>query len=473
MSNKSLSALGQREKFGSRLGFVLISAGCAIGLGNVWRFPAIVGQYGGAAFILLYLLFLVIFGLPIMTMEFAVGRASQKSIASSFTALETKGSKWHLFSWVGLVGNYLLMMFYTVVTAWMFIYFFKSVAGDFAGHIPEQVSGQYYQVRGNYLLQTGATILVIALGILICSMGLKKGVEKVNKIMMIALLVIIVLLAVYVCTLPGAEKGLDFYLIPRFENLIYDAKGNFILGEVMFAAMGQAFFTLSIGMGSMAVFGSYIKKDRSLFGESVIIASLDTGVAFIAGLIVIPAAFAYPVSTGNIIGGPGLIFETLPNVFNNMPFGNILGPFFFLFMIFAAMSTVTAVFENIISFGMDKWGWSRKKACFITLISLVFLSQFCILGYTVLSSFQPLGAGTFIMDLEDFLVSNNILPLGSLVYVLFCVLDKGAWGYDKFLLEANTGKGLKMPKKLKFYFKYVLPLLLIVFWVFGIIMYFA
>lgn len=473
MRDKGLANSSQRENFGSRLGFVLISAGCAIGLGNVWRFPAIVSQYGGAAFILLYLLFLVIFGLPIMTMEFAVGRASQKSIASSFTALQPKGSKWHLFSWVGLVGNYLLMMFYTVVTAWMFIYFFKSVFGDFANHTPEQVSGQFYQMRGDYLLQTGATLLVVALGIFICSLGLKKGVEKINKIMMIALLAIIVLLAIYVCTLPGAAKGLDFYLIPRFENLIYDATGNFILGEVMFAAMGQAFFTLSIGMGSMAVFGSYIKKDRSLFGESVIIASLDTSVAFIAGLIVIPAAFAYPVSTGNIIGGPGLIFETLPNVFNNMPLGGVLGPFFFLFMIFAAMSTVTAVFENIISFCMDKWGWSRKKACLIVLISLVFLTQFCILGYTVLSGFQPLGENTFIMDLEDFIVSNNILPLGSLIYVLFCVLDKGAWGYDNFLLEANTGKGLRLPKKLKFYLRYVLPVLLIVFWVFGIIMYFS
>ena len=472
MSNKSLSVTTDREKFGSRLGFVLISAGCAIGLGNVWRFPFIVSSYGGAAFILVYLLFLVIFGLPIMTMEFSVGRASQKSIATSFAELEPKGTKWHLFSWVGLVGNYLLMMFYTVVTAWMFIYFYKSIAGSFSGLTTDQVSGQFGAMQSDLLLQVLVTVLVIVLGVFICSLGLKKGVEKVNKIMMICLLAIIVFLAIYVCTLPGADKGLAFYLVPNFNNLIYDASGKFILGEVLFAAMGQAFFTLSIGMGSMAVFGSYIKKDRSLFGESVIIASLDTAVAFIAGLIVIPASFAYPVA-GGAIGGPGLIFQTLPNVFNNMPLGNILGPLFFLFMIFAAMSTVTAVFENIISYFMDKWGWSRKKACIITLVSLIILAQLCILGFTVLSDFHPLGEGTVIMDLEDFLVSNNILPLGSLVYVLFCTLDKGAWGYDNFLLEANQGKGLRLPKKLKFYLRYVLPILLIVFWVFGIIMFFA
>ena len=471
MSNKVLTASNGREKFGSRLGFVLISAGCAIGLGNVWRFPSIVSSYGGAAFILVYLLFLVIFGLPIMTMEFAVGRASQKSIATSFATLEPKGTKWHLFSWVGLVGNYLLMMFYTVVTAWMFIYFYKSIAGEFTGLSATEVSNQFGTMQSDLLLQVLVTVLVIVLGIFICSLGLKKGVEKINKIMMICLLAIIVFLAIYVCTLPGAGEGLKFYLVPNFNNLIYDAKGKFILGDTLFAAMGQAFFTLSIGMGSMAVFGSYIKKDRSLFGESVIIASLDTAVAFIAGLIVIPASFAYPVKDG-AIGGPGLIFETLPNVFNNMPLGNVLGPLFFLFMIFAAMSTVTAVFENLISFFIDKWGWSRKKACLVTLGSLVVLAQFCILGFTVFSDFHPLGEDTVIMDLEDFIVSNNILPLGSLIYVLFCTLDKNAWGYDKFLLEANQGKGLKLPKQLKVYCKYVLPVLLIVFWVFGIIMFF-
>ncbi len=458
----------EREKFGSRLGFILISAGCAIGLGNVWRFPYIASQYGGAAFILLYLLFLVIFGLPIMTMEFAVGRASQKSIASSFTALEPPKTKWHLFSWVGMVGNYLLMMFYTVVTAWMFIYFYKMIAGDFSGQTANQVSQQFGQMTSNPLMLIGVTLLVIVLGVAVCSLGLKKGVEKINKIMMLCLLAIILVLAVYVCTLDGAGEGLKYYLVPNFKNIVYDAEGNFILGEVLFAALGQAFFTLSIGMGSMAIFGSYIKKDRSLFGESLSIAALDTGVAFVAGLIVIPATFVYPVE-GAATGGPGLIFETLPNIFNHIPGGRIWGALFFLFMIFAAMSTVTAVFENIIAFGMDKWGWSRKKSCLINLGLLIVLSLPCILGFSVLSGITPLGAGSTIMDLEDFIVSNNILPLGSLVYVLFCTLDKKAWGWNQFLTEANQGNGLKMPNKLRFYCKYVLPVLLVIFYLYGIL----
>ena len=350
-----------REKFGSRLGFILISAGCAIGLGNVWRFPYIVSQYGGAAFILLYLLFLVVFGLPIMTMEFAVGRASQKSIASSFTALEPKGSKWHVFSWVGMVGNYLLMAFYTIVTAWMFIYFYKMIAGDFSGLDTTAVMNQFDGVKGNLWLQVGVMVLVTVLGFFICSLGLKNGVEKVNKIMMLLLLAIIVILAVYVCTLDGAGEGIKYYLVPNFKSLVHNDEGAFILGEVIFAALGQSFFTLSIGMGSMAIFGSYIKKDRSLLGESLSIATLDTGVAFIAGLIVIPATFAFPVE-GGIPAGPGLIFQTLPNVFNQMFGGRIWGTLFFLFMIFAAMSTVTAVFENLISFGMDKWGFPCRRS---------------------------------------------------------------------------------------------------------------
>ena len=470
---KQITNLGEREKFGSRLGFILISAGCAIGLGNVWRFPYIVSQYGGAGFILLYLLFLVIFGLPIMTMEFSVGRASQKSLANSFTALQPKGSKWNLFSWVGLVGNYLLMMFYTVVTAWMFIYFYKMVAGDFVGQTADQVSAQFGQMTANPLLQIIVTVLVIFLGFFICSLGLKKGVEKVNKIMMLCLLAIIVVLAIYVCTLDGADKGLEYYLVPNFNKLVYDAEGKVILGEVIFAALGQAFFTLSIGMGSMAIFGSYIKKDRSLFGESVSIALLDTGVAFIAGLIVIPATFVYPTKDA-ATGGPGLIFKTLPNIFNHIDGGGILGALFFLFLIFAAMSTVTAVFENIIAFGMDKWGWSRKKSCLINGGLLLVLVLPCILGFNVLSGFMPFGvdaSGTpsNIMDLEDFIVSNNILPLGSLVYVLFCTLDKKAWGWNQFLTEANQGKGLKFPNKLRIYCKYVLPVLLIIFYLYGFV----
>ena len=457
-----------RESFGSRLGFILISAGCAIGLGNVWRFPAIVSQYGGAAFILIYLLFLVIFGLPIMTMEFAVGRASQKSMASSFTALEPKGTKWHHASWLGIVGNFLLMMFYTVVTAWMFIYFFKTIIGDFEGQAPSAISSQFDGVVSNPWLLILSTAGVIVLGLFICSLGLKKGVEKINKIMMIALLLIIVVLAVYVCTLDGAGEGLRYYLVPNFHNIVYDADGNVILGEVIFAALGQAFFTLSIGMGSMAIFGSYIKKDRSLFGETVSIAALDTGVAFIAGLIVIPATFVYQVKDA-VIGGPDLIFKTLPNIFSNIEGGQILGAFFFLFLIFAAMSTVTAVFENIIAFGMDKWGWSRKKSCIINLALLLVLMLPCVLGFNVLSGVTPFGKDSTIMDLEDFIVSQNILPLGSLIYVLFCTWERKGWGWNNFLLEANTGKGFKMPKALRIYCKYVLPVLLIIFYLYGFI----
>lgn len=468
MSNNKAFSGENREKFGSRLGFILISAGCAIGLGNVWRFPYIVGQYGGAAFILLYLLFLVVFGLPIMTMEFSVGRASQKSIADSFRTLEPKGTKWHWFGWVGMVGNYLLMMFYTTVTAWMFIYFVKMINGDFSGENVD-ISGQFTAMTQNPLLMIGVMALVTVIGFLICSFGLKNGVEKVNKIMMILLLAIIVVLAVYVMTLPGAGEGYAYYLIPNFRNLIWNEEGAFILGEVVFAALGQAFFTLSIGMGSMAIFGSHISKDRRLLGESATIAGLDTGVAFVAGLIIIPACFAFDVDQTQ---GSGLVFEALPAVFNSMGAvnGRIWGSLFFLFMIFAAMSTVVAVFENIVSFGCELWGWSRRKSCLINLGLMLVLALPCILGFNVLAGFTPLGPKTNIMDLEDFIISNNILPLGSLVYVLFCVLDKKGWGWNKFLTEANMGKGLALPKALRIYCKYILPVLLIVFWVCGIVM---
>lgn len=456
----------EREKFGSRLGFILISAGCAIGLGNVWRFPYIVSQYGGAAFILLYLLFLVIFGLPIMTMEFSVGRASQKSIAESFRTLEPKGTKWHLFGWVGMIGNYLLMMFYTTVTGWMFIYFIKMMKGDFVGLSPTEVSNQFGVVTGNAWLMIGFIVLVTVLGFFICSLGLKKGVERVNKIMMLMLLAIIVVLAIYVATLPGAGEGLRYYLIPDFTKIF---NNNF--GQVMFAALGQAFFTLSIGMGSMAIFGSYISKDRRLLGESMTIAGLDTAVAFIAGLIVIPAMFAFPVK-GATEAGPGLIFETLPNVFNQMQGGRVWGSLFFMFMIFAAMSTVVAVFENIIAFGMDKWGWSRTKSCLINLLLMLVLALPCALGFNLLSGVTPFGGTSTIMDLEDFIISNNILPLGSLVYVLFCTIDRKGWGWNQFLSEANQGKGVMVPSKLKVYIKYILPVLLIVFWVYGLVTFF-
>ena len=456
----------EREKFGSRLGFILISAGCAIGLGNVWRFPYIVSQNGGAAFILLYLLFLVIFGLPIMTMEFSVGRASQKSIADSFRVLQPKGTKWHWFGWVGMVGNYLLMMFYTTVTAWMFVYLFKMISGDFVGMTPPEVSSQFGEMTSSAWLMVGVMAIVTIIGFFICSLGLKKGVEKVNKVMMLLLLAIIVILAVYVCTLPGAGEGLKYYLIPDFTKIFNE---NF--GDVVFAALGQSFFTLSIGMGSMAIFGSYISKDRRLLGEAVSIAGLDTAVAFIAGLIVIPSMFAFPVKDA-AEAGPGLIFETLPNVFNQMPGGRIWGALFFLFMIFAAMSTVTAVFENIISFGMDKWNWSRKKSCLINCGLMLVLALPCIFGFNLLSGVHPLGGTSTIMDLEDFIISNNILPLGSLVYVLFCTWNRKGWGWNEFLTEANLGKGLGMSSKLKIYSKYILPVMLFAFWVWGLIMFF-
>ena len=450
----------QREKFSSRLGFILISAGCAIGLGNVWRFPYIVGQYGGAAFILIYLAFLVIFGLPIMAMEFAVGRASQKSIAESFQVLEPKGTKWHLFSLVGMAGNYLLMMFYTTVTGWMFAYFVKMIKGDFVGKNVETVSAQFSDFVSNAPLVVGFMILSVAIGFIICSFGLQKGVEKITKAMMLALLAIIVILAVRSVTLPGADKGLKYYLVPDFNRMIEQG-----IGTVIFAALGQAFFTLSIGMGSMAIFGSYISKDRRLTGETVSIALLDTFVAFCAGLIIIPACFAYGIEPG---AGPSLIFQTLPNLFNEMPGGRIWGSLFFVFMIFAAVSTVVAVFENIISFAIDK-GISRKKACLVNFFAIIILSLPCALGFNVLSFFEPLGAGSTILDLEDFIISNNILPLGSLIYVLFCTSKKYGWGWDNFIAEANEGRGIRFPSWLRLYAKYILPVILVIFWIQGII----
>lgn len=454
----------EREKFGSRLGFILISAGCAIGLGNVWRFPYIVGQYGGAAFILIYLLFLVIFGLPIMTMEFAVGRASRKSIAESFKALEPEGTKWHWFSFIGMAGNYLLMMFYTTVTGWMFAYFFKMIRGDFMNKTVAEVTAQFGELTANPVAVVGFMVLAIVLGFFICSLGLNKGVEKITKVMMLALLAIIVVLAVRSITLPGAGEGLKYYLIPDFNKM----QGR--VGEVLFAAMGQAFFTLSIGMGSMAIFGSYIDKNRSLLGESLSISILDTFVAFTAGLIIIPACFAYNLEPG---AGPSLIFQTLPNIFKEMAGGRIWGSLFFLFMIFAAVSTVVAVFENIIAFGMDKWGWSRKKSCLINLVSVIILSLPCALGFNLLSGVQLLGEGSTILDFEDFIVSNNILPIGSLVYVLFCCLKKKGWGWDNFIAEANCGKGAKMPKWLFFYAKYIIPVIIIYILIQGYISFFA
>lgn len=446
----------KREQFSSRLGFILISAGCAIGLGNVWRFPHVAGEYGGAAFIVIYLLFLLIFGIPIMTIEFSVGRGSGKSIATSFHELEPKGTKWHWFSPIAIIGNYLLMMFYTVITGWMFIYLIKMLTGDFVNCTTAEISAQFSAMTQNPWLLVGFMALSTIIGFIICSFGLKNGVEKISKVMMLALLAIIVILAIRVVTLPGADEGLRYYLIPDFGKMM--EKG---IGEVIMAAMSQAFFTLSIGMGSMAVFGSYISKNRCLMGESITIAVLDTFVAVMAGLIVIPACFAFDIEPD---AGPSLVFKTLPNVFNAMAGGRLWGSCFFLFMIFAAMSTLVAVFENIISYSMDRFGWSRKKSCLVNCILVIILSLPCALGFNLLSGIEPMGAGTTILDLEDFLVSTNILPLGSLVYVLFATNKKYGWGWDNFLAEANTGKGAKFPRWLKVYVKYILPVIILILW---------
>ena len=448
----------KREKFGSRLGFILVSAGCAIGLGNVWKFPYMTGQYGGAAFILIYLLFLVILGMPIIVCEFSVGRASQKSIATSYNTLEPEGSRWHYTRWFAIAGNYLLVMFYSMVGGWMLYYCFRMAKGEFV-----KVSSAVVEQKYDAMLQSPGTLLfwtiaVILISFGICSIGLQKGVEKIMKITMLCLLAIMVVLAVRSVTLSGSAEGLRFYLIPDFQRM----KDNGI-GNVVFGAMSQSFFTLSIGMGGMAIFGSYLDKSRSLTGESLSIVLLDTFVALTAGLIVIPACFAFDVEPA---AGPGLVFITLPNILAQMTGGRIWGALFFLFLFFAALSTIVGVFENIVSFGMDLFGLSRKKAVGINILLIIVLSIPCILGFNLLSGFQPLGTGTNIMDLEDFLVSNNILPLGSVVYLLFCT-HKNGWGWDNFIREANSGQGLKFPQFLRGYMTYVLPWIVVIIYLKG------
>ena len=451
-----------RESFSSRLGFLLISAGCAIGLGNVWRFPYITGKYGGAAFVLIYLLFLVILGLPVMVMELAVGRASQKSIAQSFHVLEPRGTKWHWYAWVGIAGNYLLMMFYTVIAGWLLLYCGKMAKGDFVGLDAEGVAGEFGALMTKPGLMTLFMAIVVVIGMTVCLQGLRNGVERVNKVMMLCLLALMLVLAVRSVTLPGGGEGLRFYLQPNFHNLAYDAEGNWILGETIFAAMGQAFFTLSLGIGAIAIFGSYINKEYRLAGEALRIGILDTAVAFVSGLIIFPACSAFGVSPGE---GPSLIFVTLPNIFNEMAFGRLWGALFFVFLCFAALSTVIAVFENIISFAMDMWGWERKKAVLVNLAAILVLSMPCVLGFNLWSGVQLMGMG--VSDFEDFLISNNILPLGSVVYLLFCVCKRG-WGWDNFLKEANTGdQGLRFPKAVRFYVSWVLPAVVLFIFVMG------
>ena len=448
----------KREKFASRLGFLLISAGCAIGIGNVWRFPYITGAYGGAAFVLIYLFFLVILGLPIMVMEFAVGRASQKSCASSFKVLEPKGTKWHWYAVFGMAGNYLLMMFYTTVAGWMLAYIVRNAQGKFIGASADAVGAEFNSMLADPWGQLFWMVVAVVIGFAVCSRGLQQGVEKVTKAMMVCLLVLMIVLAVRSVTLPGAAEGLRFYLVPDFSKVAENG-----LFTVVYAAMGQSFFTLSLGIGAMAIFGSYLGKDRSLTGESINIVILDTFVALTAGLIIFPACSAYGVDAGQ---GPGLVFVTLPNIFGNMAGGRIWGSLFFVFMSFAALSTVIAVFENIIAFGMDLWGWSRKKAVIVNFFAILVLSVPCVLGYNVWSAFKPFGGTSAVLDLEDFLVSNTILPLGSLVYLLFCTTRYG-WGWNNFIAEADVGEGLKFPKWVRGYVTYVLPLIVLFIFVMG------
>ncbi len=448
----------EREQFSSRLGFILISAGCAIGLGNVWRFPFVTGQYGGGAFVLIYLLFLVILGLPIMVMELSVGRASQQSAARSFHTLEPKGTKWHWHSYAAVAGNYLLMMFYTTVGGWMLSYFVKMASGTFEGLNPEQVEGVFQGMLANPGEMMLWMLVTVVLGFGICSIGLQKGVERITKVMMICLLGIMAVLCVNSLLLPNAQEGLEFYLLPDFGRM---AEAG--IGEAIFAAMGQSFFTLSIGIGSIAIFGSYIGKQQRLTGEAVRITVLDTFVALMAGLIIFPACFSFGVDQTS---GPGLVFVTLPNVFNQMAGGRIWGALFFVFLSFAALSTIIAVFENIVSFAIDLWGWSRKKAVLVNGLLIALLSIPCVLGFNVWSGIAPLGAGSNIQDLEDFIVSNNLLPLGSLVYLMFCTRRYG-WGWDHFIREADTGRGIKFPKWTRVYITYVLPVLVLLIFVVG------
>lgn len=450
----------KRESFKSRLGFLLVSAGCAIGIGNVWRFPYVTGQNGGGIFVLFYLIFLVIMGLPVLTMELAVGRASRKSAVLGYKALEKKGSKWHIHGWVAIFGCCMLMMYYTTVSGWMVTYFFKFLTGSFkSGMTTEDTAQAFSNLLGDPKQMAFWMILTVVVGFLVCSRGLQNGLEKISKFMMTALLLLIVVLAVHSLTLSNAAEGVKFYLVPNTEAVA--AVG---LKNVITAAMNQSFFTLSLGVAAMEIFGSYMGKDHTLAGEGVRICALDTFVAIMAGLIIFPACFSYNVEVN---AGPSLIFITLPNVFINMSGGRIWGSLFFLFMTFASFSTVIAVFENIMSFCMDMFGWSRNKAALINCIVILIASLPCVLGYNVWSNLHLID-GRDVLDSEDFIVSNLLLPIGSLIYLLFCV-TKWGWGFEKYCEEANTGDGIKISKKLKPYFQFILPILIVFILIQGLI----
>ena len=446
----------EREKLATRLGFIMVSAGCAIGVGNVWRFPYIAGKNGGAAFVIIYLIFLVILGLPVMISEFAIGRASRKNLAGAIRALEPKGTRWHIYGYAGILGNLVLMMFYTMIAGWFFGYLYHIVRGDLTGLSAEGVGSFFNTFVSSTPEVTGWMALTVFVGFFVCAIGLQNGVERVTKFLMMGLLAMMIILVFRAVTLPNAAEGVLFYLMPDFSkmgwNTIYDA-------------MGQAFFTLSLGMGSMTIFGSYVSKERTLVGESINVLILDTFVAIMAGMIIFPTCASFGV---NVAEGPGLIFVALPNIFNSMSAGRFWGILFFLFMTFAAMTTVIAVFENLVAFMMDEFDLKRKKSVLIGGIVVFVASLPCILGFGPWSSFQPFGAGSGILDLEDFIVSNNLLPLGSMIIVLFCSLRIG-WGWDRFREEANTGKGIKLPAWAKPYFKYVLPVIMLIVFVMGYI----
>lgn len=450
----------QRENFRSRMGFLLVSAGCAIGIGNVWRFPTITGQYGGGYFVLFYLICLVIMGIPVMTMELAVGRASRKSAVRAYQTLEKPGQKWHIHGWFCMIGCCLLMMYYTSVTGWMVDYFCKFLTGRFtAGMDSEQINGVFGQMLSSPGELTIYMVIVVVAGFLICSIGVQKGLERITKVMMVALLALILVLAIHSLTLPGAAEGMKFYLLPSADSI--RANG---LGHTITAAMNQAFFTLSLGIAAMEIFGSYMSREHTLAGEATRICILDTFVALMSGVIIFPACFSYGVRPDD---GTSLIFKTLPNVFVNMQGGRLWGTLFFLFMIFASFSTVLAVFENLLAFAVDTFGISRKKASVIGCIAILVLSMPCVLGFNVWGDLQLIG-GRGVLDSEDFLVSNLLLPIGSIIYLLFCV-SRWGWGFDHYLEEANTGAGPKLPRWLRPYFRYILPVLIVIILVQGLI----
>ena len=454
----------QREHFNTRLGFLLVAAGCAIGLGNIWRFPWLVGEYGGGFFVLLYVIFLILCGMPIMTAEFAVGRASQKSVARSFHVLQPEGSKWSVYSYFAMGGNYMLMMFYTTVAGWMLAYLFKAFSGSFIGATPDEIGGLFGAHVGTPTQNAGWMIAICVLGFAIVALGLQKGVEKITKACMSLMFLLLIILIVRAVTLPGAIEGLKFFLIPSAE-----AFETHSFGSIANAALGQAFFSLSLGMGSMAIFGSYIKKEKRLAGESVNVILLDTCAAIGAGLMIFPTCFAFDMEPG---AGPGLIFMTLPNIFGAMPGGYVWAILFFFFMTFAALSTVIAVFENIVAFALDLTSWTRMKAVAVNAVAVILLSLPCALGFNIWAEpltplLSWLGEGAVVIDFEDFIVSNHILPIGSAIYLLFCMSKKG-WGFDNFLAEANAGdSGMRFPAKLRWFFTWVLPVVIAIVFIMG------